>query len=139
MDFAGRETFRSPEPARGGIRHQADLHGGAFSRGRFEIDTERPGAAEGGRAARCGKTGGRNRCADPNFARRRGVAATGRWKSFRERGSNHQAGRDYQRLLNYIVPDFVHVMADGRIIKSGDKNLALELESKGYDWLIKHT
>jgi len=45
----------------------------------------------------------------------------------------------YQRLLNYIVPDFVHVMADGRIIKSGDKNLALELESKGYDWLIKHS
>jgi Fe-S cluster assembly ATP-binding protein len=44
----------------------------------------------------------------------------------------------YQRLLNYIVPDFVHVMADGRIIKSGDKDLALELESKGYDWLIKH-
>jgi Fe-S cluster assembly ATP-binding protein len=44
----------------------------------------------------------------------------------------------YQRLLNYIVPDFVHVMADGRIIKSGDKSLALELESKGYDWLIKH-
>ena len=43
----------------------------------------------------------------------------------------------YQRLLNYIVPDFVHVMADGRIIKSGDKSLALELESKGYDWLIK--
>lgn len=45
----------------------------------------------------------------------------------------------YQRLLNYIIPDFVHVMADGRIIKSGDKNLALELESKGYDWLIKHS
>jgi Fe-S cluster assembly ATP-binding protein len=45
----------------------------------------------------------------------------------------------YQRLLNYIVPDFVHVMADGRILKSGDKSLALELESKGYDWLIKHT
>ncbi|MGC9941174.1 MAG: Fe-S cluster assembly ATPase SufC [Verrucomicrobiota bacterium] len=44
----------------------------------------------------------------------------------------------YQRLLNYIVPDYVHVMADGRIIKSGDKSLALELESKGYDWLIKH-
>ncbi len=44
----------------------------------------------------------------------------------------------YQRLLNYIVPDFVHVMADGRIIKSGDKSLALELEAKGYDWLIKH-
>ncbi len=44
----------------------------------------------------------------------------------------------YQRLLNYIIPDFVHVMADGRIIKSGDKDLALELESRGYDWLIKH-
>ena len=43
----------------------------------------------------------------------------------------------YQRLLNYIVPDFVHVMADGRIVKSGDKSLALELESKGYDSLIK--
>ena len=45
----------------------------------------------------------------------------------------------YQRLLNYIIPDFVHVMADGRIIKSGDKSLALELESKGYDWLINHS
>jgi len=44
----------------------------------------------------------------------------------------------YQRLLNFIVPDFVHVMADGRIIKSGSKELALELESKGYDWLIKN-
>ncbi len=41
----------------------------------------------------------------------------------------------YQRLLNYIVPDFVHVMYDGRIVKSGDKNLALELEEKGYDWV----
>ena len=38
----------------------------------------------------------------------------------------------YQRLLNYIVPDFVHVFADGHIVKSGDKNLALELEEKGY-------
>jgi len=43
----------------------------------------------------------------------------------------------YQRLLNYIVPDFVHVLYDGRIVKSGDKSLALELESKGYDWIIK--
>ena len=43
----------------------------------------------------------------------------------------------YQRLLNYIVPDFVHVLHDGKIIESGDKNLALELEDKGYDWLIK--
>ena len=41
----------------------------------------------------------------------------------------------YQRLLDYIVPDFVHVMYDGRIVKSGGKNLALELEEKGYEWL----
>lgn len=41
----------------------------------------------------------------------------------------------YQRLLNYIVPDFVHVLCDGRIVKSGDKALALELEEKGYDWI----
>lgn len=43
----------------------------------------------------------------------------------------------YQRLLNYIVPDYVHVMAGGRIIKSGGKELALELESRGYDWLLE--
>jgi Fe-S cluster assembly ATP-binding protein len=43
----------------------------------------------------------------------------------------------YQRLLNYIEPDFVHVMLDGRIVKSGDKSLALELEEKGYDWVEK--
>ena len=43
----------------------------------------------------------------------------------------------YQRLLNYIVPDFVHVMWGGRIVKSGDKSLALELEAKGYDWVKK--
>ncbi len=41
----------------------------------------------------------------------------------------------YQRLLNYIVPDFVHVLSNGRIVKSGGKELALELEEKGYDWL----
>ena len=41
----------------------------------------------------------------------------------------------YQRSLNYIVPDFVHVLVDGRIVKSGDKSLALELEAKGYDWI----
>jgi Fe-S cluster assembly ATP-binding protein len=41
----------------------------------------------------------------------------------------------YQRLLNYIVPDYVHVLANGRIVKSGGKELALELEEKGYDWL----
>lgn len=41
----------------------------------------------------------------------------------------------YQRLLNYIVPDFVHVLVDGRIVKSGGKELALVLEEKGYDWL----
>jgi Fe-S cluster assembly ATP-binding protein len=41
----------------------------------------------------------------------------------------------YQRLLNYIVPDFVHVLAGGRIVKEGGKELALELEDKGYDWI----
>lgn len=41
----------------------------------------------------------------------------------------------YQRLLDYIVPDFVHVLYNGQIVKSGDKNLALELEEKGYDWI----
>ena len=41
----------------------------------------------------------------------------------------------YQRLLEYIVPDFVHVLYDGRIVRSGTKELALELEEKGYDWL----
>jgi Fe-S cluster assembly ATP-binding protein len=44
----------------------------------------------------------------------------------------------YQRLLNYIIPDFVHVLVDGRIVKSGGKDLALELEAKGYDWIVKH-
>ena len=43
----------------------------------------------------------------------------------------------YQRLLNYIEPDFVHVMMDGRIVKTGDKTLALELEERGYDWVEK--
>jgi len=43
----------------------------------------------------------------------------------------------YQRLLNYIVPDYVHVLVDGRIVKTGGKDLALELEAKGYDWILK--
>ena len=43
----------------------------------------------------------------------------------------------YQRLLNYIVPDFVHVLAHGRIVKSGGKELALELEARGYDWVLE--
>jgi len=43
----------------------------------------------------------------------------------------------YQRLLNYVVPDVVHVLCDGRIVKSGGKELALELEEKGYDWIAK--
>jgi Fe-S cluster assembly ATP-binding protein len=43
----------------------------------------------------------------------------------------------YQRLLNYIVPDFVHVMEAGRIIKTGGKDLALELEDRGYDWVAE--
>jgi Fe-S cluster assembly ATP-binding protein len=43
----------------------------------------------------------------------------------------------YQRLLNHIVPDYVHVLANGRIVRSGGKELALELEAKGYDWLLE--
>ncbi|NNC99924.1 MAG: Fe-S cluster assembly ATPase SufC [Gammaproteobacteria bacterium] len=58
-------------------------------------------------------------------------------------GVNHMRTADraivlvthYQRLLDYIVPDFVHVLADGKIVKSGDKSLALELEEKGYSWV----
>ena len=45
----------------------------------------------------------------------------------------------YQRLLNYIVPDHVHVLFHGKIVKSGDKSLALELEDKGYDWIREET
>jgi Fe-S cluster assembly ATP-binding protein len=44
----------------------------------------------------------------------------------------------YQRLLNYIVPDYVHVLYDGKIVKSGGKELALELEKRGYDWIVKN-
>mgnify|MGYP005649871697 FL=1 len=43
----------------------------------------------------------------------------------------------YQRLLDYIVPDFVHVLFNGKIVKSGDKKLAIELENRGYDWIKK--
>lgn len=45
----------------------------------------------------------------------------------------------YQRLLDYIVPDFVHVLHDGKIVKTGNKDLALELEDKGYDWIKEET
>ena len=46
----------------------------------------------------------------------------------------------YQRLLDYIMPDFVHVLFDGKIVKTGNKSLALELEEKGYDWIkVKHS
>jgi Fe-S cluster assembly ATP-binding protein len=45
----------------------------------------------------------------------------------------------YQRLLEYIIPDFVHVLFDGRIVKSGGKELAIELEAKGYDWVKKES
>ena len=57
--------------------------------------------------------------------------------SFRNEGNAVLLITHYQRLLNYIQPDFVHVLADGKIIKTGDKSLALELEDKGYDWLLK--
>jgi Fe-S cluster assembly ATP-binding protein len=43
----------------------------------------------------------------------------------------------YQRILNYINPDYVHVLVDGRIVRSGGKELALELEERGYDWILK--
>ena len=45
----------------------------------------------------------------------------------------------YQRLLDYIVPDFVHVLSAGRIVRSGGKDLALELEAKGYGWIEAET
>ncbi len=44
----------------------------------------------------------------------------------------------YQRLLDYIVPDYVHILSDGKIVKSGDKSLALDLEEKGYQWVIEN-
>lgn len=60
------------------------------------------------------------------------------------KGVNHLRTKDnaiilvthYQRLLDYIVPDYVHILSQGRIVKSGNKNLAFEVESKGYDWLL---
>ncbi|MBF6609904.1 MAG: Fe-S cluster assembly ATPase SufC [Chryseobacterium sp.] len=56
--------------------------------------------------------------------------------SFRNEGNAVLLITHYQRLLDYIKPDYVHVLADGKIIKTGDKSLALELEEKGYDWLL---
>ncbi|MCJ8497494.1 Fe-S cluster assembly ATPase SufC [Chryseobacterium salipaludis] len=56
--------------------------------------------------------------------------------SFRNEGNAVLLITHYQRLLDYIQPDFVHVLADGKIIKTGDKLLALELEQRGYDWLL---
>jgi Fe-S cluster assembly ATP-binding protein len=56
----------------------------------------------------------------------------------RDRNRSFVVVTHYQRLLNYIVPDHVHVLSQGRIVKSGDRKLALELEEKGYDWLVEH-
>lgn len=56
--------------------------------------------------------------------------------AFRNEGNAVLLITHYQRLLDYIKPDFVHVLADGKIIKTGDASLALELEAKGYDWLL---
>ena len=56
--------------------------------------------------------------------------------SFKNEGNAVLLITHYQRLLDYIQPDFVHVLADGKIIKTGNKTLALELEEKGYDWLL---
>jgi len=58
--------------------------------------------------------------------------------SLRDKNRSFVVITHYQRLLNYIVPDFVHVLIDGRIVRSGDKSLALELEDKGYAWLEEH-
>ena len=58
--------------------------------------------------------------------------------SLRSEGRAFVVITHYQRLLNYIVPDFVHVLLDGRVVRSGDKQLALELEEKGYSWLEEH-
>ncbi|MEH0156733.1 Fe-S cluster assembly ATPase SufC [Limibacter armeniacum] len=57
--------------------------------------------------------------------------------SLRDKERSFVVVTHYQRLLDYIVPDFVHVLYKGRIVKSGTKELALELEEKGYDWIIK--
>ncbi|WP_392437153.1 Fe-S cluster assembly ATPase SufC [Cruoricaptor ignavus] len=57
--------------------------------------------------------------------------------SFKNSGNAVLLITHYQRLLDYIQPDFVHVLANGKIIKTGDKSLALELEEKGYDWLLQ--
>ena len=54
---------------------------------------------------------------------------------FRDAGNAVLLITHYQRLLDHIVPDYVHVLANGRIVQSGDKGLALELEEKGYAWL----
>ena len=57
--------------------------------------------------------------------------------SLRDAGRSIVMVTHYQRLLDYIVPDHIHVLSDGKIIKSGDKSLALELEKRGYDWVIE--
>lgn len=57
--------------------------------------------------------------------------------SLRDAGRSIVMVTHYQRLLDYIVPDHIHVLSDGKIIKSGDKSLALELEERGYDWVVE--
>jgi len=57
--------------------------------------------------------------------------------ALRSKASRHPVITHYQRPLNYIVPDKVHVLHEGRIVKSGGKELALELEEKGYGWIEK--
>jgi Fe-S cluster assembly ATP-binding protein len=57
--------------------------------------------------------------------------------SLRSRDNTFIVITHYQRLLDYIIPDFVHVLFNGKIVKSGDKKLAIELENRGYDWIKK--
>ena len=59
--------------------------------------------------------------------------------AMRDAGRSFLVITHYQRLLDHIVPDHVHVLSEGQIVKSGPKELALELEAKGYDWLKEET
>ena len=59
--------------------------------------------------------------------------------AMRDAGRSFLVITHYQRLLDHIVPDFVHVLSEGQIVKSGPKELALDLEAKGYDWLKEET
>ena len=56
-------------------------------------------------------------------------------KNFHNNNNSVMLVTHYQRILNHLTPDYIHVLMDGKIVKSGDKSLSLELESKGYEWI----